>query len=181
MATMACPFCSEEIQETARKCRFCSEWLVPREAGAADAGVRPSPGDAWAAGPMKSSSVLVRGAGIQRPSEPSTASQGGPPRTNGLAIAALVTGLGVLLMGAIAGIPALIMGLLARRRIDESSGREVGRGMATAGVVLGGVSVLITVLAIVLVLGRGNPPARPTPSGAPFLIGNCVSNPRPGC
>ncbi len=27
-----CPFCAEEIQDAARKCRYCNEWLAPSQA-----------------------------------------------------------------------------------------------------------------------------------------------------
>ena len=27
-----CPFCAEEIQDGARKCRYCNEWLTTRQA-----------------------------------------------------------------------------------------------------------------------------------------------------
>lgn len=59
------------------------------------------------------------------PAEDSTA------KTSGLAIAALV-------LGVIGGsLIAIVLGLVARRRIKRSEGRLTGNGLATAGIVLG--------------------------------------------
>ncbi|MBM3779819.1 MAG: hypothetical protein FJW23_16520 [Acidimicrobiia bacterium] len=44
-ATRKCPFCAEEIQADALKCRFCSQWLVPipgAPMGGAPPGLVPS-------------------------------------------------------------------------------------------------------------------------------------------
>jgi hypothetical protein len=51
---------------------------------------------------------------------------------------------GVLILGVL----AIVLGVLARREIDQSGGRLTGRGMATAGFVLGIVSVVFFVLYI---------------------------------
>ena len=64
-----------------------------------------------------------------------------PPRierTEEKAVIALV--LGILSMGCagpIAGVPAIILGSLARRDIDRSSGTRTGRGIAAAGIASG--------------------------------------------
>jgi hypothetical protein len=56
--------------------------------------------------------------------------------TNGFAVAALV--LGILgPVACVAWILALVFGYVGRNQIDASGGRQVGRGMATAGIVLG--------------------------------------------
>ena len=77
-----------------------------------------------------------------------------PTSTNGMAIASLV--LGILWLYWIGSILALIFGYIAKRQIDESQGRQTGRGMAIAGIVLGwigvGVGVLLAVLGV-LALG----------------------------
>jgi hypothetical protein len=81
----------------------------------------------------------------------------GPPQptsTNGMAIASLV--LGILWLYWIGSILALIFGYVAKRQIDESAGRQTGRGMAIAGIVLGwigvGIGALIAVIVVFAVL-----------------------------
>ncbi len=78
-----------------------------------------------------------------------------PPRTgtktDGMAIASLVLGL-ILCLGALTGIPAMILGFLSHGRINKSEGRLGGKGMAIAGIVLGTVGILVTVGQIVIVL-----------------------------
>ena len=61
-----------------------------------------------------------------------------PPQvpTNGLAVASMV--LGILCLYGIGSILALVFGYQAKGQIERSGGRESGRGMAIAGIVLGG-------------------------------------------
>lgn len=80
--------------------------------------------------------------------------QGGVPyaaqrSTNGLSVAALV--LGIVWLGGIGSVLALIFGLVARRQIRGSGGRQSGSGMATAGIVLGIVGIVGAILWIVAV------------------------------
>jgi Domain of unknown function (DUF4190) len=71
-------------------------------------------------------------------------------RTNSLAIASLCCGIGQVLAGAIAGIVAIVLGLVALRQIKETG--EDGRGMAVAGIVLGIVGIMLTALLVILLL-----------------------------
>jgi Domain of unknown function (DUF4190)/Domain of unknown function (DUF1707) len=73
------------------------------------------------------------------------------PGTNGMAIASLVCGLGQLLVGFPAGIAAIILGHLARRRIRETG--EQGGGMARAGLILGYIGTIGFVLLVLLIVG----------------------------
>ena len=78
-------------------------------------------------------------------------------RTNGLAVASLVTGL-FFWCFLVPGVVAIVLGYLALEQIDRSGGSLTGRGMAIAGIILGwvGIGVLglmalgwfLTVLAI---------------------------------
>jgi hypothetical protein len=69
-----------------------------------------------------------------------------PPITNGMAIASMV--LGILWLYWIGSVLALIFGYVAKGQIDASGGRQGGRGMAIAGIVLGWVGVGTLVLAV---------------------------------
>jgi Domain of unknown function (DUF4190)/zinc-ribbon domain len=70
--------------------------------------------------------------------------------TNGLAIASLV--LGIVWLGGLGSLLALIFGVMAKNQVDASGGRQGGRGMAVAGIVLGivglaGLAVMIILIA----------------------------------
>jgi hypothetical protein len=69
-------------------------------------------------------------------------------RTSGLAIASMV--LGILWIYWIGSIVALILGYLALREIRQSPHAFQGKGMATAGIILGWVGVATLLLAIVI-------------------------------
>ena len=57
------------------------------------------------------------------------------PKTNGLAIAALV--LSVLWLGGLGSILAVIFGISSRHSIKKSQGQEAGEGLALAGLIIG--------------------------------------------
>jgi len=58
----------------------------------------------------------------------------------------------VLCLVIVGPVLALVFGYKSRREIDESGGRQTGRGMATAGIVLGWIGVGFTVLWVVLLV-----------------------------
>jgi Tfp pilus assembly protein PilF len=68
------------------------------------------------------------------------------PSTNGLAIASFVFGI-LWFSGGL----ALVFGYIARKQIDRSRGAQKGRGLATAGIVLGWVWVGVTIAAVVVI------------------------------
>jgi Domain of unknown function (DUF4190) len=70
--------------------------------------------------------------------------------TNSLAIAALCCGIGQILAGPLAGIPAVILGFMSLGQISRTG--EDGRGMAITGLILGIVGLMLTVLVIILVV-----------------------------
>ena len=67
-------------------------------------------------------------------------------RTNPLAVASLACGLGQIFFWFLAAIPAVVLGHVARRQIRQTG--EDGQGMATAGLVLGWIGIVLTVLLI---------------------------------
>jgi hypothetical protein len=86
----------------------------------------------------------------QPPSAPVSPYQPAPlrSRTNGMAVAALVCGLGQFVAPPFAGIAAIILGHQARRRIRLTG--EQGDGMALTGLVLGYIGTIGLVLFLVL-------------------------------
>jgi Domain of unknown function (DUF4190) len=84
----------------------------------------------------------------------------GPPAagTNGLAIASLV--LGILWLYWVGSILALVFGYVARRQIAQGQGLQGGRGLATAGIVLGWIGIGFLALFVVLAMvGLATDPA----------------------
>jgi uncharacterized protein DUF4190 len=76
---------------------------------------------------------------------------GTPPKNSSKAVWALVLGiLGLLCCGFFTGIPAIILGKQAQNDIDRSGGAQTGRGMATAGFVLGIIACVWGVISIIL-------------------------------
>lgn len=73
--------------------------------------------------------------------------------TSNEAIWSLVLGiLSVTCLGLLAGIPAVILGTIGKRKIGESGGALRGQGLATAGLVLGWVSIGFSVLIFLFVV-----------------------------
>ena len=80
------------------------------------------------------------------------------PSTNGMAVASLV--LGILWIYWIGSVLALIFGYIARQQINQAQGMQQGRGMATAGIVLGWIGVGFLILFMLLgILGMATSPA----------------------
>jgi hypothetical protein len=71
------------------------------------------------------------------------------PATNGMAVASLVSGF--FWFGWLGSIVAVIFGHVALNQISRSQGRESGRGMAIAGLVLGYIGISTLILTIIVV------------------------------
>ena len=67
-----------------------------------------------------------------------------PRRTNGLAVASLCCGVGQIFFWFVAAIPAVVLGHMARRQIRRTG--EDGAGLALAGLILGWIGIVLTVL-----------------------------------
>jgi len=73
------------------------------------------------------------------------------PEASGLAVASLVAGiLSFLCVGPLASIPSVIMGHIALSRIKRDPQAVGGSGMATAGLILGYVNIVIVAILIVV-------------------------------
>jgi Domain of unknown function (DUF4190)/Domain of unknown function (DUF1707) len=85
-------------------------------------------------------------------------------RTNSMAVASLVCGLAQPFTAGLTMIPAVILGHMARNQIRRSG--EDGKGLATAGLVLGWVGIGFALLVILLIAGafasqQPGPPIQP--------------------
>lgn len=95
------------------------------------------------------------------------------PQTDGRAGIALVLGiLSMTCAGFVAGIPAVILGLLAKRDIDRSGGARTGIGLALGGVVTGVIGTLASAAITLLVVagiasGASEASNTPAPHAAP--------------
>lgn len=76
------------------------------------------------------------------------------PKTSGLAIASLICGITAwtILPIFLNAIAAVITGSLAKKEIKESNGTLTGGGMATAGLILGWIQIILVILAIVAIV-----------------------------
>jgi hypothetical protein len=74
---------------------------------------------------------------------------------NGMALGSMITGivsmpLTCCWIGGLTGIVAIVLGIMARKQIAESQGRQEGGGMATAGIITGAVAVVLFILMVLL-------------------------------
>jgi hypothetical protein len=97
-----------------------------------------------------------------------------PRRTNGLAVASLACGIGQIFFWFLAAIPAVVLGHMARRQIRQTG--EDGAGMALAGLILGWIGIVLTVL---LVVGAVALVAVATAHGGPGAVHAPVPPPGP--
>ncbi len=83
-----------------------------------------------------------------------------PAKTSGRAIAALAFGIlafPLVFCSPILGITAIVLGTKARNEIDASNGQLNGRGMATAGMVLGIIATIFIPLVCITATAAGAP------------------------
>jgi hypothetical protein len=107
----------------------------------------------------------------QQPYPPYAAYPPAPP-TNGLAIAALVCGVGGFVIG-LSFIPAIICGHIARRQIRQTG--EQGAGLALAGLILGYVGIALFAALVAVFIVIANKMGQPLPSSGvpvPAVPGN---------
>lgn len=74
------------------------------------------------------------------------------PKTSRQAIASLVFGLLGFVLWILASIPAIILGVLALRKIEQSNGSQRGNGLAITGICAGATSLFLFPLLVALAL-----------------------------
>ena len=98
-----------------------------------------------------------------------------PKQRKGMAIVSFVLGLCsfLLCLSVLTGIPAIILGHIARHRARRSPERYAGRGFASVGLTLGYLSIFIAVI-MVSILQMRQAPFRPRPGPPP--LSDCQNN-----
>jgi len=71
-------------------------------------------------------------------------------KTNGLAIASLILGIGSIFLSFVIGIVAIILGGVSLGQISHKN--EGGKGMAITGIVLGALSLILIPVFIIVIL-----------------------------
>src|SRR5713101_6726396 len=71
-------------------------------------------------------------------------------QTNGLAVAALICGVAQIMAGPLTGIPAIILGHIARSRIRQTG--EQGAGLALAGLILGYAGLVLFIILVIALI-----------------------------
>ncbi len=77
--------------------------------------------------------------------------RGEKPPASTAAVVALVCGI-LLCLGPFTGVPAIVAGLVGRRAAREQPGAVGGAGMSLAGILLGVLNLLISVVVIMLAI-----------------------------
>jgi uncharacterized membrane protein len=73
-----------------------------------------------------------------------------PPKTNSMAIASLLCGVGQVMFWPLITIPAIVLGHVARRQIRRTG--EEGSGLALAGLILGYIGAGVVALGIIAII-----------------------------
>jgi len=95
-------------------------------------------------------------------------------KKNGLSIASLVLGVASLACLIFTGVPAIITGHIARSRAKQQPNQYGGEGLALTGLILGYVSIFLTVASVAIVAGLALPAMAKMKGHA--QLGGCESN-----
>lgn len=102
----------------------------------------------WTPPPAPVAGWQDQGLGANTPFQPPPANVG---QDQTLAVVSLVCGiLSILCCGLFTGIPAIITGYMAKNNVDANPNQYTGRGMAIAGMILGGVGTVLFIVGIIL-------------------------------
>ncbi len=114
----------------------------------------PAPVAEWTPPPAPDASWQNQEIGSNTPFQPPPTGAAGQNKT--LATVSLVLGItSIFCCGLLTGIPAIITGFMAKGKVDENPQEFGGRGLAIAGMILGAVSIVLTIVGIILQVALG--------------------------
>ena len=145
---MFCPMCGAPNDEGTAFCGNCGASLTDDAAPPADvvlpAGEAPLQSDT----PEEVALTIAPPPPPPEPPGPSVRAVGAAVPTSGMAVGSLIFGIaGLTVLPAIGSVLALILGYMAKRDIRQRPDEASGEGLATAGIVLGWIGVVLAVLA----------------------------------
>ncbi|HEY7667766.1 MAG TPA: DUF4190 domain-containing protein [Actinomycetota bacterium] len=140
--TWFCARCGSHLEEGDRYCGSCGAPSGRSPGSTVEASASSASATRWERvfreGGPADRAIAEQDARHEAVFGPSRARAGTPiqpgARTNGTAVAALILSLVGLVIGSILGVA---LGYQAQREIDGSAGTQTGRGLATAGIILG--------------------------------------------
>lgn len=152
--TLAVP---DDLSGQKVRCPSCGQVLIaPAAAAPAPAPPLPVSGPAVTGVPIGAAPPPVGLAPGETQPAPGGFYPGGPfKRTSGMAVASMVVGIISIpfcCLGGPLGVTALVLGYLAIKEIDRAPEQIGGRGLALAGMITGGVGVLIHGLHLLTIL-----------------------------
>jgi len=152
---MFCPMCGAPNDEGTAFCGNCGAALTDDAAPPADvvlpADVALPAGETLLQGdtPEETALTIPPPPPLPEPPGPSVRAVGAAVPTSGMAVGSLILGIaGLTVVPAIGSVLALILGYMARRDIRQRPDEASGGGLATAGIVMGWIGVVLTVLAV---------------------------------
>ena len=124
--------------------------LPPPSYGSGDLPGGQSPGSWQQSAPLQQQGGAAWGTNLPPASATPFGAQG---QQNGLALGSLICGiLSLICFGPLTAIPALVLGFMQLQKIKTDPAQYGGKGMAIAGMALGGLSLLFLILYIVFVI-----------------------------